>query len=169
MRPLRTRNSIGGEMKRSIAALMMTASLVLAGAASAQTMDKVVKVGSLGDQSGLYSDIGGPGSTVAAQMAVEDSGLLAKGWKIDVISADHQNKPDVGVNIGKQWIDVEKVDVFVDLASSGVGLAMANLAKEKTAVNLTPGRAPPDFPGRRSPRNRCTGSTTPTCSPTAPA
>src|SRR5271154_7505333 len=134
-------------MKRSIAALVMTTSLVLAGSALAQTLDKVVKVGSLGDQSGLYQDIGGPGSTVAAQMAIEDSGLLAKGWKIDVISADHQNKPDVGVNIGKQWIDVEKVDVFVDLASSGVGLAIANLAKEKNVVNLNSGSASSDLTG----------------------
>lgn len=93
-------------MKRSIAALVMTMSLVLGESAFSQALDKVVKVGSLGDQSGLYQDIGGPGSTVAAQMAIEDSGLLAKGWKIDLISADHQNKPDVGVNIGKQWIDV---------------------------------------------------------------
>src|ERR1700748_2011832 len=147
MRPLRTRNSIGGEMKRSIAALMMTAGLAFAGAASAHTMDKVVKVGSLGDQSGLYSDIGGPGSTVAAQMAVEDSGLLAKGWKIEVISADHQNKPDVAVNIGKQWIDVEKVDVFVDLAASNVGLAIANLAKEKNVVNLNSGSGSSDLTG----------------------
>ncbi len=134
-------------MKRSIAALMMTASLALAGTASAQTMDKVVKVGSLGDQSGLYSDIGGPGSTVAAQMAVEDSGLLAKGWKIDVISADHQNKPDVAVNIGKQWIDVDKVDVFVDLAASNVGLAIANLSKEKNVVNLNSGSGSSDLTG----------------------
>jgi branched-chain amino acid transport system substrate-binding protein len=134
-------------MKRSIAALMMTASLAFASAASAQTMDKVVKVGSLGDQSGLYSDIGGPGSTVAAQMAVEDSGLLAKGWKIDVISADHQNKPDVAVNIGKQWIDVEKVDVFVDLAASNVGLAIANLAKERNVVNLNSGSGSSDLTG----------------------
>jgi branched-chain amino acid transport system substrate-binding protein len=134
-------------MKRSIAALMMSASLALAGSASAQTMDKVVKVGSLGDQSGLYSDIGGPGSTVAAQMAVEDSGLLAKGWKIDVISADHQNKPDVAVNIGKQWIDVEKVDVFVDLAASNVGLATANLSKEKNVVNLNSGSGSSDLTG----------------------
>jgi branched-chain amino acid transport system substrate-binding protein len=110
-------------------------------------MDKVVKVGSLGDQSGLYSDIGGPGSTVAAQMAVEDSGLLAKGWKIDVISADHQNKPDVAVNIGKQWIDVEKVDVFVDLAASNVGLAIANLAKERNVVNLNSGSGSSDLTG----------------------
>src|SRR6478735_6818341 len=134
-------------MKRTLAALVMTTSLVFAGGALAQTVDKVVKVGSLGDQSGLYADIGGPGSTAAAQMAIEDSGLLAKSWKIDLIAADHQNKPDVGVNIGKQWIDVEKVDVFVDLASSGVGLAIANLAKEKNVVNLNSGSASSDLTG----------------------
>src|SRR5215813_9662325 len=113
---------MGEEMNKLVAVLTAAAGLVLGAGASAQTLDKVVKVGALGDQSGVYQDIGGPGSTVAAQMAVEDSGLLAKGWKIDLISADHQNKPDVGTNIGKQWVDVEKVDVFVDLASSGVGL-----------------------------------------------
>ena len=105
-------------MKPFVAALAVTASVAFVGTAFAQAkLDKVVKVGSLGDQSGLYADIGGPGSSIAAQMAIEDSGLLAKGWKIDLVSADHQNKPDVGTNIGKQWIDVEKVDVFVDLAS----------------------------------------------------
>src|SRR5258705_2329313 len=133
-------------MKRSIAALALTTCLVFAGGALAQEkLDKVVKVGSLGDQSGLYADIGGPGSVVAAQMAIEDSGLLAKGWKIDLISADHQNKPDVGVNIGKQWIDVEKVDAFVDLARSGVGLAIGNLANERNVVNLTSGSASSDL------------------------
>src|ERR1700709_287269 len=105
---LRLKTTFGGEMKRSIAALVLGASLVFAGGALAQTLDKVVKVGSLGDQSGLYADIGGPGSTVAAQMAIEDSGLVAKGWKIDLISADHQNKPDVRVNVGQQWIELEK-------------------------------------------------------------
>jgi len=139
---------------QAIAALVLTSGLVFAGVASAQTMDKVVKVGSLGDQSGLYQDIGGPGSTVAAQMAIEDSGLPAKGWKIDLISADHQNKPDVGVNIGKQWIDVEKVDVFVDLAASNVGLAVANLAKEKNVVNLNSGSASSDLTG-----SQCTPNT----------
>src|SRR5258708_31621602 len=135
-------------MNRSIAALVLTTSLVIAGGALAQRkLDKVVKVGSLGDQSGLYADIGGPGSSAAAQMAIEDSGLLAKAWKIDLISADHQNKPDVGVNIGKQWIDVEKVDVFVDLARSGVGLAIANLAKEKNVVNLNSGSPSSDLTG----------------------
>ena len=147
-------------MKRSIAALVIAgglglagfglASLGLSGSALAQErLDKVVKVGALGDQSGLYQDIGGPGSTVAAQMAIEDSGLRAKGWKIDLISADHQNKPDVGTNIGKQWIDVEKVDVFVDLASSGVGLAIANLARERNVVNLNSGSASSDLTGKQ--------------------
>jgi len=135
-------------MKRSIAALVLTTSLVFAGSAFAQAkLDKVVKVGSLGDQSSLYADIGGPGSVVTAQMAIEDSGLLAKGWKIDLITADHQNKPDIGTNIAKQWIDVEKVDVVVDLASSGVGLAVANVAKEKNIVNLNSGSASSDLTG----------------------
>src|SRR5205809_52369 len=133
-------------MKRSIAALAVTnlavtTSLVLATGAFAQTLDKVAKVGSLGDQSGLYADIGGPGSTVAAQMAVEDSGLAAKGWKINVISADHQNKPDIAVNIARQWADVEKVDIFVDVLNSGVALAVSNLVKEKNAIMINTGAA----------------------------
>jgi ABC-type branched-subunit amino acid transport system substrate-binding protein len=153
-----TKTAFGGEMKRSIATLVLATGLatglMFAGGALAQSkLDKVVKVGSLGDQSGLYQDIGGPGSSVAAQMAIEDSGLLAKGWKIDLISADHQNKPDVGANIAKQWIDVEKVDVFVDLASSGVGLAVANVAKERNVVNLNSGSASSDLTGLQcSPR-----------------
>jgi branched-chain amino acid transport system substrate-binding protein len=135
-------------MKRFIAALLLTTGLAFAGSALAQEkLDKVVRVGALGDQSGLYQDIGGPGSAVAAQMAIEDSGLLAKGWKVDLISADHQNKPDVAVNIGKQWIDVEKVDVFVDLAASNVGLAIANLSREKNVVNLNSGSGSSDLTG----------------------
>ena len=142
-------------MRHLIAAITLTTGLVLAASAAAQEkLDKVVKIGALGDQSGLYQDIGGPGSVVAAQMAVEDSGLLAKGWKIDVISADHQNKPDVAVNIGKQWIDVEKVDVFVDLAASNVGLAIANLAREKNVVNLNSGSGSSDLTG-----SQCTPNT----------
>jgi branched-chain amino acid transport system substrate-binding protein len=125
--------------------LTLTTALVAAGGASAQTMDKNVKIGSLGDMASLYADIGGQGSVVAAQMAVEDSGLLKEGWKIEVISADHQNKPDVGANIARQWIDVDKVDAFVDLASSGVGLAVANVAKEKNVVNLNSGSATSDL------------------------
>jgi branched-chain amino acid transport system substrate-binding protein len=156
-------------MKRSIVALTLVVGVGSIGGSFAQEkLDKVVKVGSLGDQSGLYQDIGGPGSTVAAQMAIEDSGLPAKGWKIDLISGDHQNKPDVGTNIAKQWIDVEKVDVFVDLASSGVGLAVANVAKEKNVVNLNSVSASSDLTGSQCSPNTA-GSTTPTCLPTAPA
>ena len=64
--------------------------------------------------SGPYADVGGVGSTLAAQMAVEESGLTAKGWKVDVVTADHQNKVDVGSNIARQWFDRDKVDVIVD-------------------------------------------------------
>jgi branched-chain amino acid transport system substrate-binding protein len=127
--------------------LVVTSALVFAGCAFAQTLDKNVKIGSLGDQAGIYADIGGAGSIVAAQMAIDDSGLNKKGWNITIISADHQNKPDVGANIARQWIDVEKVDAFVDLASSGVGLAVAAVAKEKNVVNMNSGSAASDLTG----------------------
>ena len=132
-------------MRKTLAVLAATTALVFAGGAIAQTMDKNVKIGSLGDQASLYADIGGAGSIVAAQMAIEDSGLNKKGWNITVISADHQNKPDVGANIARQWIDVEKVDAFVDLASSGVGLAVAAVAREKNVVNMNSGSAASDL------------------------
>src|SRR5215813_13723459 len=97
---------------RRIAALLAFAGIGLATSAFAQ--DKSVKIGVLNDMSSLYADIGGPNAVVAVKMAVEDSGLLAKGWTIEVISGDHQNKPDVGVNIARQWIDTQKVDVIAD-------------------------------------------------------
>src|SRR5262249_58064383 len=100
-------------MKQQLSALFLGTALALAAAAGAFAQDKTIKIGVLTDNSGLYSDLGGAGSTLAAQMAVEDSGLAAKGWKIDVISADHQNKPDIGSNIARHWIDVEKVDIFI--------------------------------------------------------
>ena len=101
--------------------------------------DKTVKIGVLNDMSSLYADIGGPNSVVAVKMAVEDSGLTKKGWKIDVVSGDHQNKPDVGVNIARQWIDIDKVDAIADTPNSGVALAVSNLVKEKNAVLLNSG------------------------------
>ncbi len=120
-------------MKTRISALLLGTALAFAAAGSAFAQDKTIKIGVLTDNSGLYSDLGGAGSTLAAQMAVEDSGLAAKGWKIDIISADHQNKPDIGTTIARQWMDVEKVDVFVDVLNSGVALAVNNLVKEKNA------------------------------------
>ena len=126
-------------LARHGAALMTCAALLLATPALAQ--DKTVKIGVLNDMSSLYADIGGPNSVVAIKMAVEDSGLTKKGWKIDVISADHQNKPDVGVSIARQWIDTDKVDAIADVPNSGVALAVNNIVHEKNAVLLNSGAA----------------------------
>jgi branched-chain amino acid transport system substrate-binding protein len=117
-------------------------------ATSALADDKNVKIGVLNDMSSLYADIGGPNSVEAIKMAVEDSGLTAKGWKIDVLSGDHQNKPDVGVNIARQWIDSDKVDVIADTPNSGVALAVSNLVKEKNAILLNSGAASADLTGK---------------------
>ena len=130
---------------RSIASLLLTTALTFAATGVALAQDKTVKIGALSDQSGLYADLGGPGSTLAAQMAVEDSGLAAKGWKIDVISGDHQNKPDIGTAIARQWFDVDKVDVIVDVPNSGVALAVNNVIKEKNGVYINSGAATSDL------------------------
>ena len=132
-------------IKTKISALMLGTALALAASTGAFAGDKVVKIGVLNDMSGLYADLAGPGSVIAAQMAVEDSGLTKKGWKIDVISADHQNKPDIGVNIARQWIDVDKVDVISDVPTSSVALAVANLAKEKNSILLDSGAGSSDL------------------------
>ncbi|MCP3466935.1 ABC transporter substrate-binding protein [Bradyrhizobium sp. CCGUVB23] len=128
------------------AALLTCAGLGFATSASAQ--DKTIKIGVLNDMSSLYADIGGPNSVAAVKMAVEDSGMKAKGWTIEVVSGDHQNKPDVGVNIARQWIDSDKVDVISDTPSSGVALAVSNLVKEKNSVLLNSGAATADLTGK---------------------
>jgi branched-chain amino acid transport system substrate-binding protein len=128
-----------------IASLLLGAALGFAVATAASAEDKTVKIGVLTDLSGLYADLGGAGSIVAAQMAVEDSGMAGKGWKLDVISADHQNKPDIATNIARQWIDVEKVDVLMDVLNSGVALAVNNLVKEKNSVMINSGAASSDL------------------------
>jgi branched-chain amino acid transport system substrate-binding protein len=125
--------------------------IVLAGAGlvtSAQAQDKTAKIGVLNDMSSLYADIGGPNSVTAVKMAVEDSGLAAKGWKIDVLSGDHLNKPDIGVNVARQWIDVEKVDAVVDTPTSSVALAVSNLVKDKNAILINSGGASADITGK---------------------
>ena len=76
-------------------------------------------------------------------MAVEDSGLTAKGWTIDVISGDHQNKPDIGAGVARKWFDEDKVDMIADVPNSGVGLAVNNVVKEKNGVYLNSARRPP--------------------------
>src|SRR3954462_15601334 len=132
-------------MNKKLSAALLGTALTLATGHLAFAQDKTVKIGSLSDQSGLYADLGGPGSTLAAQMAAEDSGLMGKGWKIDIISGDHQNKPDIGSNIARQWFDVDKVDVIVDVPNSGVALAVNNIVKEKNGVYINSGAATSDL------------------------
>lgn len=132
-------------MRKTLSMLLLGTAVGLSAISATYAQDKTAKIGSLSDQSSLYADVGGPGSTLAAQMAVEDSGLLAKGWKIDVIAGDHQNKPDVGGNIARQWLDVDKVDAIVDVPNSGVALAVNNIVKEKNAVYINSGAASSDL------------------------
>ncbi|MFL6624543.1 MAG: ABC transporter substrate-binding protein [Sulfurifustaceae bacterium] len=130
-------------------ALLVVASMAfVAGTAQAELTDGVVKIGVLNDQSGLYADLGGQGSVVAARMAVEDFGRAKKGLKVEIITADHQNKPDVGSNIARQWIDVDKVDAIVDVPNSGVALAVNQVVREKNKVFIPSGPATSDLTGK---------------------
>src|SRR6185369_15676847 len=117
--------------------------------AHAQVSDGVIKIGVLSDMSSLYADIGGPGSVAAARMALEDYGAAKKGLKVEIVSADHQNKPDVGSAIARQWYDVDKVDVIVDVPNSGVALAINQITKEKGKVFLANGPASSDLTGKQ--------------------
>jgi branched-chain amino acid transport system substrate-binding protein len=118
---------------------------LLAGTASAQYSDGVIKIGVMNDMSGLYADIAGPGSVWAAKKAVEDFGAAAKGMKVEILAADHQNKPDIGSNIARQWIDVDKVDAIADVPTSSVGLAVNQIIREKNKVHLNTGSATSDL------------------------
>src|SRR5689334_14271667 len=127
---------------------LAAALLAVASAAHAQVSDGVIKIGVLNDQSSLYADLAGQGSVVAARMAVEDFGAEKKGMKVEIISADHQNKPDVGSQIARQWLDADKVDVIVDVPNSGVALAVSQVTREKGKVFLVSGAASSDLTGK---------------------
>lgn len=133
-------------MKRhlSLAALAL---VLAAGSAQAQMSDGIVKIGVMNDMSGTYADLAGPGSVIAAQMAVEDFGAAAKGLKVEIVGADHQNKPDVGSNIVRQWLDVDKVDVIVDVPTSSVALAVNEIVRQKNKVFLISGAAASNLTG----------------------
>jgi len=105
-------------------------------AALAQVSDDVVRIGVLNDQSGLYADLGGPGSVIAARMAVEDAGGTVLGKPVDIVFADHQNKSDVGAAIARQWFDVGKVDMAIGFDNSAVALAVEQLAAEKNRIAI---------------------------------
>jgi branched-chain amino acid transport system substrate-binding protein len=136
-------------MKRLIligAALALGANM--SGLQAQEVSGDVVKIGVLNDQSGTYADLGGPGAVVAAQMAADDFGGTVLGKKIEIVFADHQNKPDVASNIVNQWIDTENVDVVADVPTSSVALAVQEITKNKNRIFLISGAAASDLTGK---------------------
>jgi branched-chain amino acid transport system substrate-binding protein len=134
---------------KAIASLAALALALGCGSAQAQMSDGVIKIGVLNDMSGTYADLSGQGSVIAARMAVEDFGAAAKGMKVEILGADHQNKPDIGSNVARQWIDVEKVDVIVDVPTSSVALAVSEIVREKNKVFLASGPGASDLTGAK--------------------
>jgi len=118
-------------------------------AAQAQVSDNVVKIGILNDQSGVYADFGGKWSVEAARMAVEDFGGKVLNAPIELINADHQNKPDVASAIARQWYDVDKVDAIMELTTSSVALAVQQLSKSKKKIDIVTGAATADLTGKQ--------------------
>jgi branched-chain amino acid transport system substrate-binding protein len=129
------------------ASLVVAAATLFAPVAHAE--DLAVKIGVMSDMSGLYSDLGGPGSVVAAKLAVEDFNPAAHGMKVEIVTADMQNKPDVGATIARQWFDTDHVDVIVDVPNSGVALAVNEVAREKGKAFLVSGAASSDLTGSK--------------------
>ena len=132
-------------MKRTGFLLASLAASLLATSALAQ--DVSVKLGVLNDRSGVYADLSGEGSVIAARMAVEDFGAEAKGIKVEIVSADHQNKPDVASTIARQWIDQEGVNAILDVPTSSAALAVNEILKEANALFINSGAAASDLTG----------------------
>ena len=120
-----------------VPAAVAACSLLLAVPASAQG----VKIGILNDQSGVYADYGGKYSVEAAKMAIEDFGGSVLGQKIEIVTADHQNKPDLATSIARRWYEVEGVDMITELTTSSVALAVQELSKEKKKIDIVVGAA----------------------------
>ncbi|WP_342712565.1 ABC transporter substrate-binding protein [Bradyrhizobium sp. B124] len=125
----------------------MTATLLHIHVAHAAMSDNVIRIGVLSDRSGAYADLGGEGSVVAAKMAAEEFGNAIGGVPVEIVSADHQNKPDIGLGIVRRWFDTEKVDAVADISNSGVGFAVTALAKERNKIVLN-ASASSDFTGK---------------------
>jgi branched-chain amino acid transport system substrate-binding protein len=133
-------------MKRTMS-LAALAVMLACGTASAQQIN--VKIGVLSDMSSLYSDIGGAGSVAAAKLAIADFTKTHPNVKVEMVSGDHQNKPDIGSQMANQWYDVDKVDVIVDVPNSGVALAVSQIANQKNKVFLVSGAAASDLTGAK--------------------
>ena len=137
-------------MKRKLlSTLLAAAGLLTAGFANAQISGDVVKIGVMNDMSGLYADIGGPGSVIAAKMAVEDYLKATKSsLKVEVVSADHQNKPDVGSSIARKWYETDGVDMIADVPTSSVALAVNQVTKDMGKAFVNTGAATSDLTGK---------------------
>jgi branched-chain amino acid transport system substrate-binding protein len=129
--------------------LAFVVAALISTAAQAQYTNGLVKIGVLTDMSSVYSDIGGPGSVAAAKLAVEDFEPAAHGMKVEIVSADHQNKPDIGANIARKWFDVDGVDMITDVPNSGVALAVNEVSREKNKVFLVANAATSDLTGAK--------------------
>jgi branched-chain amino acid transport system substrate-binding protein len=132
---------------QAISALL--AATALASGMAFQAQAETIKLGVLNDQSGVYTDLSGPGGIDAVRMAVEDAGGAINGNKIEIISADHQNKPDVGTSIARQWYDQDHVDAIFDVPNSGVALAVQEVAREKHKIVIFSGPATSDLTGAK--------------------
>jgi branched-chain amino acid transport system substrate-binding protein len=126
----------------------LSCTVMAQGAYAQQASDGVVKIGILNDQSGVYADFGGKSSVEAARLAVQDFGGKVLGVPVEIVSADHQNKPDVAASIARQWYDTEKVDSIMELTTSSVALAVQGLSKEKKKINMVTGAATTDLTGK---------------------
>lgn len=127
---------------------LLTAAVLATCAGSAAHAQIPVKLGVLNDRSGVGADITGEGSVIATRMAVDDFKRAEHGMKVEIVSADHQNKPDVGSSIARQWFEQDGVDVVVDVPTSSVGLAVSQIARDKNKVMLNDSSAPSDFSGK---------------------
>jgi branched-chain amino acid transport system substrate-binding protein len=134
-------------LKKALFAL--SCSVLAQSAYAQQASDGVVKIGILNDQSGVYADFGGKSSVEAARMAVQDFGGKVLGAPIEIVSADHQNKPDIAANVARQWYDTEKVDAIMELTTSNVALAVQGISKEKKKINIVTGAATTDLTGKQ--------------------
>jgi branched-chain amino acid transport system substrate-binding protein len=134
---------------RFAAGVVFVVATFISTTAQAQYTGGVVKIGVLSDMSSLYSDLTGMGSVAAANLAVQDFNPAAHGMKVEIVSADHQNKPDIGSNIARQWLDVDGVDVIVDVPTSSVALAVSDVVRDKNKVFLVSGGGTSDLTGSK--------------------
>lgn len=135
---------------KSFKKVMLTSALAMIASGAAYAQDPIaLKLGVLNDRSGVYADLSGEGSVIAAQMAVEDFGAADKGMSVTIVSADHQNKPDIASNIARQWIDSDGVDLILDVPTSSAALAVAEIVREKNKIVMVSGGGTSELTGAK--------------------